>query len=96
MILQHLNTGPVKLAFDTESVLSVNDARTRVRYATNTHPGSSGSPCFTLTRGLVALHHLGQSGTQTVSAFNQGIPITAIRDRLTRRNKADVLGPELT
>jgi hypothetical protein len=86
----------VKLAFDTESVLSVNAARTRVRYATNTDPGSSGSPCFSLTWGLVALHHLGESGTKTVSAFNQGVPIAAIRDRLTRRNKTDVLGPDLT
>jgi hypothetical protein len=94
MILQHPNTGPVKLAFDTESVISVNAARTRVRYATNTDPGSSGSPCFSLTWGLVAVHHLGEPGTKTVSGFNQGIPIAAIRDRLTRRHKADVLGPE--
>jgi hypothetical protein len=95
MILQHPNTGPVKLALDTEAVLSVNAARTRVRYATNTDPGSSGSPCFTLTWRLVALHHLGESGTKTVSAFNQGVPIAAVRDRLARLNKEDVLGPEL-
>jgi hypothetical protein len=94
LILQHPNTGPVKLAFDTEAVLSVNNQRTRVRYATNTDHGSSGSPCFNLSWQLVALHHFGESG-KTVSPFNQGVPIAAVRDRLAREGKANVLGAEL-
>ncbi|HYH65633.1 MAG TPA: trypsin-like peptidase domain-containing protein, partial [Urbifossiella sp.] len=44
MIAQHPDGGPLKLAVDTESVIGVNAGGTRVRYATNTEPGSSGSP----------------------------------------------------
>src|SRR5262249_47771846 len=42
-ILHHPQGAPVKLALDTQSVLSVNGNRTRVRYTTNTDQGSSGS-----------------------------------------------------
>ena len=48
---------PLKLAPDTEAVLSVNANGTRVRYANNTEPGSSGSPVFDINWNLVALHH---------------------------------------
>ena len=56
------------------SVLDINVGRTRVRYHATTLGGASGSPCFSLTRQLVALHHGGVEGR-----YNQGIPITALR-----------------
>jgi hypothetical protein len=90
-ILQHPNRQPVKLALDTNAVLSVNDGGTRVRYATNTDPGSSGSPCFSVSWKLVALHHFGDPEGRP-PAYNQGIPISAIRDRLTREGHGAALG----
>jgi V8-like Glu-specific endopeptidase len=91
MILQHPNAQPVKLAFDTESVISVNQNRTRVRYATNTENGASGSPCFSVDWGLVALHHYGEPN-QKVAAYNQGIPIDAVHARLARVGAIGALG----
>jgi hypothetical protein len=90
LILQHPNAQPLKLALDTQGVISVNANNTRVRYATNTESGSSGSPCFDLNWNLVALHHYGDPAYKHPQ-YNQGIPIARIRDRLTRQGKADVL-----
>lgn len=91
LILQHPRGEPLKLALDTEGVLAVNTNGTRVRYATNTERGSSGSPCFDLKWNLIALHHYGDP-EYNHPKYNQGVPITAIRDRLTRLGKADALG----
>ncbi|WZO98230.1 trypsin-like peptidase domain-containing protein [Isosphaeraceae bacterium EP7] len=93
MILQHPNGRPVKLAFDTDAILSVNPEGTRVRYMTNTDYGSSGSPCFNLQWGLVALHHFGDPFSKP-TRYNQGIPAEAIRKRLARDRKEEVLGGE--
>lgn len=90
-ILQHPKAQPMKLAFDTEAVLSVNGNRTRVRYKTNTEDGSSGSPCFNVNWGLIALHHFGEPN-KNPATYNQGIPIDKIRERLVRTNKAQFLG----
>jgi V8-like Glu-specific endopeptidase len=81
MIAQHPDGSPLKLALDMQSVISVNDNGTRVRYATNTEPGSSGSPCFDLDWSLVALHHLGDPAWREPK-FNQGVPASIIRKRL--------------
>jgi V8-like Glu-specific endopeptidase len=90
-ILQHPGAQPIKIAFDFQSILTVNENRTRVRYATNTDNGSSGSPCFDASWGLLALHHFGDPAHKP-PAYNQGIPIDAIRARLTRQSKDSVLG----
>lgn len=87
-ILHHPLGAPIKLALDTQAVLSVNP--TRLRYTTNTDQGSSGSPCFDQEWGLVALHHFGDPLHQQAE-FNQGVPITAIRARLTRAGVARLL-----
>ena len=92
MIAQHPDGKPLKLAIDTESVIGVNTNRTRVRYATNTEAGSSGSPVFDLDWKLVALHHLGDPAYDHPAAYNQGVPIDKIRDRLAKTGKADALG----
>jgi hypothetical protein len=91
-ILQHPLAQPLKLAIDTQGVQVVNPGGTRVRYATNTESGSSGSPCFDTNWGLVALHHYGDPAFQHPATYNQGIPIWAIRERLRRVGKEGVLG----
>jgi hypothetical protein len=91
-ILHHPQGAPVKLALDTQAILSVGP--TRVRYTTNTDQGSSGSPCFDQDWALVALHHFGDP-LHHQAKFNQGIPIGAVRARLTRAGVAEHLGGDL-
>jgi Trypsin-like peptidase domain/Effector-associated domain 1 len=92
MIAQHPDGKPLKLAVDTESVIGVNAGRTRVRYATNTEAGSSGSPVFDLDWNLVALHHLGDPAYDHPAAYNQGVPINKVRLRIAAKGKATALG----
>ena len=89
-IMQHPDGDPLKLAFDTESVISVNGNRTRVRHKTNTEGGSSGSPCFNINWELVALHHSGDPNFK--SAYNQGIPIDSVMNLLRKRGKDGEVG----
>jgi hypothetical protein len=91
LILQHPRAAPLKLALDTDAVRQQNALNTRVRYVTNTEAGSSGSPCMDMDWGLVALHHYGDPAFCGAPDWNQGIPIWAIRQRLERNHKADVL-----
>jgi V8-like Glu-specific endopeptidase len=82
-IVQHPKSQPLKLALDTKAVITVNNNGTRVRYKTNTEPGSSGSPVFNEQFELVALH---QSGDRSiVPTYNQGIPIGKILQRLANQ-----------
>jgi hypothetical protein len=92
-ILQHPDKAPLKLALDTRAVIEVNGNDTRVRYRTNTEPGSSGSPCFDQNWNLVALHHSGDPNYDQVNppTFNRGIPMAAIRRLLAERGNDAVL-----
>jgi Trypsin-like peptidase domain/Effector-associated domain 1 len=92
LILQHPKRTPLKLALDTEGVIAINANGTRVRYATNTEEGSSGSPCFDKDWTLLALHHYGDPAFNHPPEYNQGIPIGAIRNRLERLGKTSLLG----
>lgn len=85
LILQHPGAGPLKLTADTSGVLAPNANGTRLRYATNTESGSSGSPVFDIHWKLAALHHLGDPQHDRAQ-YNQGIPIAALRERLKRNN----------
>jgi hypothetical protein len=95
-IVQHPDGQPMQVAVDSQGVLGENGNQTRVRYTTTTQPGSSGSPCFAADWQLVAVHHGGDPKYATTSHadFNQGIPVTAIRQLLTARNHAGAFGPE--
>jgi hypothetical protein len=75
-IIQHPESSPLQLTFDTNSIVAVNANGTRVRYRTNTLPGSSGAPCFNQDLELVALHHSGDS--RVAPQFNEGIPLRKI------------------
>lgn len=87
-ILQHPSGGPMKLSIDDDGVMNANAGGTRLRYENNTETGSSGSPCFTFKWELTALHHSGDSNFDPAHkpTYNQGIPMTAIMDLLTKRN----------
>ena len=61
-------------ALEPESVIERLHEGRRVRYRTNTHHGSSGSPVFTLDWQVVALHHYGSKQ----QGINQGIPVGAL------------------
>jgi hypothetical protein len=69
-IVQHPEGKPIKLALDTESIIQLNENKTRLYYKTLTEPGSSGSPCFNSDWDLIALHHTGVEYIR-----NGGIPI---------------------
>ncbi|MCB0047693.1 MAG: trypsin-like peptidase domain-containing protein [Caldilineaceae bacterium] len=69
--------GTLKLSLDTSALMEMNPQGARIRYRTNSEPGSSGSPCFSLDWRLLALHQAGDPATPP--RFNQGIPISAIR-----------------
>jgi hypothetical protein len=91
LILQHPNRQPLQLALDTNAEVAANANNTRVRYATNTEGGASGSPCFDINWNLIALHHYGDPDYKHPK-YNQGVPIGAIRDRLKRNGKEGALG----
>jgi hypothetical protein len=92
-IVQHPDNQPMKLALETQAIIGVNANGTRVRYRTNTEPGSSGSPCFDANWNLVALHHAGDPNFAPgySSQYNQGIPIRAIVKLLKQRGRFGVL-----
>jgi V8-like Glu-specific endopeptidase len=94
LIMQHPQGATLKLAWETQSVISVNEKKSRVRYRTNTEPGSSGSPCFDANWNLIALHHLGDASYDGFNQpeYNQGIPFNTILDLLEKREKKDELG----
>ena len=81
----------MKLALDTQAVIGANANGTRVRYRTNTDPGSSGSPCFTMDWDLVALHHYGDPKWLN-PLFNQGVPIELIRRHIEANGLGNMLG----
>jgi hypothetical protein len=82
VIAQHPLGRPLEIGLDTDAVVLVNENETRVRYRTNTDNGSSGSPCVDVTlKNLLAIHHSGDPSCRP--AYNEGIPIHKIRERLT-------------
>lgn len=95
IIVQHPDGAPVKIALDTSAAMKVPEPanRPRLRYATNTRNGSSGSPVFTMKFELAALHHLGDpTWPASPAPFNQGIPITLIQDDIVSSGFGNVLG----
>lgn len=82
MIPQHPDGRPLELAFG--ALLKYNDAANRVRYDTNTEPGSSGSPCFDISLQPFALHHA--SGPAKNLGYNQGVPLREIIKLMKTRN----------
>jgi V8-like Glu-specific endopeptidase len=97
-IVQHPDARPLELALDTEAVIGLTGNGTRVRYRTNTEPGSSGSPCCDANWNLVALHHVGDPkyGSLTKKGdWNQGVLFDAIVRRIKERKKGQLLNQPL-
>jgi hypothetical protein len=87
LIPQHPDGQPLMLAVDTDAIdrdshFWLNGNGTRIRYASNTARGSSGSPCFDMNWHLIALHHYGDAGYGRRLGYNQGVPIWLIGRRL--------------
>lgn len=90
-IVQHPRGAALKLALDTDAVIGLYGAGRRVRYRTNTEPGSSGSPVFDQNWNLVALHHSGDPAS-IMPSYNEGIPIVLIVRQLHQRGMGGYLG----
>jgi hypothetical protein len=90
-ILQHPRGAALKLALDNRAVIGLTGAGRRVRYRTNTEPGSSGSPVFDQNWNLVALHHSGDPAS-ILPSYNEGIPIIYIALQLRERGLGAYLG----
>lgn len=69
-VIQHPEARP--LSFAPGSIVGISNPQNRVTHNANTQAGSSGSPCFTSSWDLVALHHKGRS------TANEGILFSAI------------------
>lgn len=77
-IIQHPNATPMKLGVGKVGKILAN--RGRICHDTDTEPGSSGSPCFTMDWKLVGLHQHGR-GYSIECATNGAIAIAAILNR---------------
>lgn len=91
LIVQHPEGTPMKLALDTQAVIGQNANKTRLRYRTNTDPGSSGSPVFSMDWDIVALHHYGDPKYLN-PLFNQGVPIELVREHIDKAGFGNLLG----
>jgi hypothetical protein len=93
VIVQHPDGQEMRFAIDTQAIEGFYHEGRRLRYTTNTDPGSSGSPCFTMQLDIVALHHLGDP-RRGPAKYNQGIPVNLIRKAIAQRPAAAaLLGP---
>ncbi len=82
MIPQHPDGRPLELAFG--ALQKYNNAANRIRYDTNTEPGSSGSPCFNIGLQPFAMHQA--SGPAKNLVYNQGVPLREIIKLMKTRN----------
>ena len=78
-VIQHPNGGPKQICLTDNKVSAVFDHK--LQYATDTEPGSSGSPVFNQSWQIVGLHHAGGglAGPDGNKYFtNEGIVITSV------------------
>jgi hypothetical protein len=91
LILGHPAGRPVQLSFASPSSAKLTTSANRVRYATNTEGGSSGSPVFNRDWRVVALHHAAGPTSApgdfnlSTKGTNQGIPIQGIVEELKKQ-----------
>lgn len=78
-IIQHPSAGFKQVALQENHIVRIFDSK--VRYTTDTEPGSSGSPVFDNTWRVICLHHAGgDQDPQTGNWLNnEGINIANIR-----------------
>ncbi|WP_433202260.1 trypsin-like peptidase domain-containing protein [Dactylosporangium sp. CS-047395] len=90
-IVQHPKGEPMQVAFG--KLLGHNRSGTRVRYTAATACGSSGGPCFGSDGELLAMHHSGDADNTRPAAYNEGIPIAALRAATLSWNTGAALEP---
>lgn len=71
VIPQHAEAQPLEIAWG--QVVAFPATGYRLRYDTTTEAGSSGSPCFTIDLGLLALHHA--ADPKNNPTYNQAVPL---------------------
>ena len=76
-MIQHPLAGPLKIAYASDSVVSINAEQTQLTYRMSTAPGSAGAPCFTDKWELVAMHH----SANKEAGIALGTPMSAIVSR---------------
>jgi endonuclease G, mitochondrial len=90
-IIQHPQGGPQRIAIRSNfyvDYISTHNSPERIRYLTDTEPGSSGSPVFNDEWQVLALHHAAvkvpdaKYKDEVVKYNNQGVLINAILDNL--------------
>jgi V8-like Glu-specific endopeptidase len=76
-ILQHPGGETMKLALSANGVAGVDPDRGFIQYVTSASGGSSGSPCFTDSWGVVALHRAERS--RAFGSIREGVLLSAIQ-----------------
>lgn len=98
-IIQHPQGGPQRIAIRSNfyvDYISTDTSPERIRYLTDTEPGSSGSPVFNDEWQVVALHHAAVKVPEAnykgevVEYNNQGILINAILDNLPTATRQEI------
>ncbi|MEA5604809.1 serine protease [Nostoc sp. UHCC 0252] len=98
-IIQHPQGGPQRIAIRSNFYVDYINTTTspeRIRYLTDTEPGSSGSPVFNDEWQVVALHHSAikvpeaNYKGEVVKYNNQGILINAILDNLPTATRQEI------
>ncbi|MEI7986374.1 MAG: DNA/RNA non-specific endonuclease [Armatimonadota bacterium] len=83
-IIQHPKGGLKQIVFRNNKVIDIPDGKPDfLYYTTDTEPGSSGSPCFTDSWDMVALHHSGVpkldiNGNVVEWIANEGVRVSAM------------------
>jgi len=94
MLVAHLQDGPMAVSAMDDAVVGLNGNGTRVRYRNTTGHGSSGSPVVNRNMDLVALHHARRRNPDDATVdYGEGIPISKIRENLTRKGLDSVFAP---
>jgi effector-associated domain 1 (EAD1)-containing protein/trypsin-like peptidase len=96
LIVQHPESGPMKLALEMNGVVGLNHNKTRLKHTVRTEKGSSGSPCFDSRLQLVGIHHAGDPNFDPAHRpqYNEAIPLAPILALLDQRGKSGALGAE--
>jgi V8-like Glu-specific endopeptidase len=82
--------GPLRFALRENALVSIDSAKSRLHYLSDTEPGASGSPVCDDRWHVVAVHHAArpiasvQVSGRSYGVHNQGISLAAILKDLTR------------
>lgn len=93
IIVQHPRGRPKEIALQNNIIKHIY--KDRIRYTTDTEPGSSGSPVFNFNWDLIGLHHAAGDEVDGKYVDNEGIKINSIIADLKKQFGADVSKREI-